>query len=125
VAKSIGKAGDEVVAAILGCDRLMSDFLSDVAESEIRKLWARSRFPDEVVRLALLEKDLASLEMCSRIIQTFQRSCANKAIAAGGIQPGGLQPSGAVRGAPGPVPQDRSRLTNLEQHARAGRWRPG
>jgi hypothetical protein len=38
VVKSIEKGGDDIAAAVLNADRLMSDFLTDVEEAEVRKL---------------------------------------------------------------------------------------
>jgi hypothetical protein len=103
---------DAVVAALLGVgvDRFMSEnILSDIEIDAVRGQWALARFPDEVARLAILEKDERALSI-GAALQTFQRSCSDPALIVGSIQPGGTS-----RGALGPTPR---RQTTIEERAR-------
>jgi hypothetical protein len=101
---------------VLGSDRLLTDFLSDLELDTVRSLWAKSRHPDEVALLAQRESDLGLLDHAASVMQSWQRKTHNPAIAAAVIQAGGT--SGvAIRGAPGPTPVNRA--STLEERARA------
>lgn len=58
ISRAIARGDDSVMAALLGCDRLLIDFLSEPELETARSLWARTRHPDEV---ALREKRKSDL----------------------------------------------------------------
>jgi hypothetical protein len=116
IARSIEKGSDQLASAVFNCDPFLCDFLTDVEISTLRELWARTRMPDSVTRLAQLESDLGHVDRTGKVLQTFQRSCANQAIVAGGNPPDVVA---GTRGAHGPVPVDRSRSTSLVERALA------
>jgi hypothetical protein len=110
IARSIAKGSDAVVAALLGpgTDRLLTEnILNDIEIDAVRSLWANSRHPDEVARLAILEKDERALAIGAAALQTLQRGCSDPVIVAADVA--GIRPGGTSYGAPGPTPADRSR----------------
>lgn len=99
IIRSIEKGSDQLVAAVLGCDRFLTeDFLSDVELSAIREAWGRARQPDECRLLAQRQSDLAHLKRGASVIQSWQRQTHNPAIADTVIQAGGT--SGRPLGSP-------------------------
>jgi hypothetical protein len=115
IIRSIEKGSDQIAAAVLNADRFLTeDFLSDIELSTIREAWARARHPDEVRLLRERESDLGHLERGASVMQSWQRKTHNPAIAATVIQAGGTS-----RGAPGPLPVDRSRGSTLAERAAA------
>jgi hypothetical protein len=110
IARSIAKGSDAIVAALLGAgvDRFLSEnILNDIEIDAVRRQWALARHPDEVARLAVLEKDERALAIGGAALQTFQRGCSDPAIVAGGLLPN-VRAGGTSRGAPGPVPVSRA-----------------
>jgi hypothetical protein len=71
IASAIERGNDEVAAAVLNADRFFSDFLSDVEVSALQALWAKTRMPESVARLAVLESDFAHVERAGKIFQIF------------------------------------------------------
>jgi hypothetical protein len=111
IIRSIEKGSDLTAAVVLGSDRFLVDFLSDIELSAIREAWGRARHPDEVRVLAQRESDLGHLERGASVIQSWQRQTHNPAIAATGIIPAG---SGTSRG---PIPVNRGLAPTLAQRA--------
>ena len=109
--RSIKRGDDRVVAALFGAgtDRFLTEgIMTDLELDAVRRQWALARFPDEVSRLALLEKDERALATGAAVLQTFQRACSDPSVVAGNHP--GIQAASAIRGAPGPTPIDRSRV---------------
>jgi hypothetical protein len=103
IGRAIRKGEDRVVAAMIGpgVDRFLSEnILSDIELDAVRTQWAQARFPEEVARLQLLEKDERALSVASLALQSFQRGCSDQSITARSILPPRAQPLGA----PGPTP---------------------
>jgi hypothetical protein len=104
VDRSIKRGDDRLPAALfgVGADRFLSESIfSDLELDSIRRQWALTRFPAEVARLAVLEKDERALAAGAAALQAFQRGCADASIVAGnhpGIQAGGT--SGRLTGSP-------------------------
>jgi hypothetical protein len=85
--RDIEKGSDQIVAAVLGADRFLTeDFLSDIELSAIREARARARHPDEVRLLAERESDLGHLERGASVMQSWQRKTHNPAVLAAGTQ---------------------------------------
>jgi hypothetical protein len=99
------------------CDIRIRGTLSDIELDTVRALWAKSRMPGEVARLAILEEDEAALALGAAVLRTFQRGCSDQALIAADVA--GIRPGGTSRGAPGPMPRDRSRSLSLEERAKA------
>ena len=119
IIRSVEKGSDLTAAVVLGSDRFLVDFLSDVELEVIRATWARLRHPDEVALLGQRQSDLGHLERGASVMQSWQRKTHNPAIAA-------ALPIGSIqqRGAAGPPPIDRSRSTGfagIANRARGGR----
>jgi hypothetical protein len=96
---------------VLGSDRFLVDFLSDVELEAIRAMWARLRHPDECRLLAQRRSDLRYLENATTIARSWQRQTHLPSVAA-------VDVAGNVRGTPGPVPLDRGRETGIGGIAR-------
>jgi hypothetical protein len=104
IGRSIRRGEDRVVAALLA-DRFLSEgILTDIELNAVRQQWAMARFPGEVARLQLLEKDERTLSIGSLALQSFQRGCSDPGIVAKGL----LLPRGTTHGAPGPTPVNRA-----------------
>jgi hypothetical protein len=118
IARSIGKGSDTIVAALLGAgvDRFLSEnILSDIEIDAVHSLWAKTRHPGEVARLAILEMDERALAIGAAALQTFQRGCSDQAFIAADVA--GIRPGGTSYGAPGPTPADRSRGMDVATRA--------
>lgn len=109
ILRSIERGNDSVASAVLNADKTIVDFITDAERDFILSAWRKKKHPDETARLALLESDSANLEQVGRILQTYQRSLSNPSLAVE------VKPL-SRRGAPGPVPQNRS--ASLEQNAK-------
>jgi hypothetical protein len=103
-----------LVAAVVGCDAFLSDFLSEAEKSVILEKWQRAKMPEEYARLKVLEADSEHLERTGRLLENWQRSCYNGSISARDVQP--ARPY-QQRGAPGPIPTNRGAAMSLEQRA--------
>jgi hypothetical protein len=95
VSRAISRGDDSIVAAVLGSDRLLTDFLSDLEVETLRVAWARQRFPDEVALLSQRESDLSHIEKTGQMLTSYQRSCAGPPIVA---PPTSGRPSGSPYG---------------------------
>src|SRR4029077_8303105 len=87
-----------VVGALLGASvvRFLSEnILSDIEIDAVRSLWAKSRHPDVVARLAILENDERALALGAAALQTFQRGCSDPSIVAGNLP--GVSPAEQAR----------------------------
>lgn len=87
VSQSIDKGSDLLVAAVVGCDAFLSDFLSEAEKSVILEKWQRAKMPEEYARLKVLEADSEHLERTGRLLENWQRSCYNGSISARDVQP--------------------------------------
>lgn len=106
ISRAIARGDDTTVAAVLGSDRLLTDFLGDGEFEATRSLWATSRHAEEVLLLAKRKSDLSYLERSASVSRSWQQRTHNPAIAA-------TEVVGTFRGIPGPVPVDRGRLTGI------------
>jgi hypothetical protein len=80
---------------------LVEGFLSEPELAVVLDHWRRARFPEEYDRFKRLEANAAYLEQTGRLLESYQRSCANQAIIAGSALPARPNPTGA----PGPARQ--------------------
>jgi hypothetical protein len=103
IARSIERGDDSVAASVLNVDRLMSDFLSDLEVERVRSLWAQTRHPDDVARLAVLETDLEHIERTGNILISYQRACAGPSV----VPPPATGSTVVIRGT-GPAPVNRA-----------------
>jgi hypothetical protein len=111
ISRSIAKGSDVIPAALFGpgprSDRFLSESLLTDAELEsVRTQWAMSRYPDEVARLRLLEKDDRALAIGAAALQAFQRGCSLPAMVIAEARdpagaPGPRRPSGQPYGSAG------------------------
>jgi hypothetical protein len=109
ISRSIAK-GDKVVGALLGpgADRFFSEgILTDAEIESVRQQWALARYPEEVARLRLLEKDDRALAVGAAALASFQRGCSLPALVLAEVRDSGRGGSGA------PTPVDRSRSTGF------------
>ncbi len=104
IVKSIERGSDQLAAAVLGCDRFLSDFLTDLELEEIRACWAKLRMPESVARLAQLESDLSHIERTAKILISYQSACAGPPIIPH-VAPAGS--AVVIRGS-GPPPRNRA-----------------
>jgi hypothetical protein len=112
ISRAIARGDDSTVAAVLGSDRLLTDFLTDIEIGTVRQQWALARHPDEVALLAKRKSDLKFLETASAVARSWQAKTHLPAIAM-------ASPAvAAQRGAPGPAPTNRGAST-LESRAMA------
>jgi hypothetical protein len=78
---SEGPAGDAVVEACLNAPSVLSG-LSSTELEHIRLQWRAKRYPDEMKRIALLEKDAGHLARGGQIVVGWRAKCADQAIVA-------------------------------------------
>jgi hypothetical protein len=106
ISRAIARGDDSTVAAVLGSDRLLTDFLTDIEIETVRQQWALARHPDECRLLAQRKSNLNYLERSAAIARSWQQKTHNPAISA-------TEVVGTVRGSLGPVPVNRSALTGI------------
>jgi hypothetical protein len=109
ISRSIAKGSEQVVGALFGpgADRFLTEgILTDAEFESVRMQWALARFPEEVARLRVLEKDDRALSTGAAALQAFQRGCSEPAQVRAevpGVRVGGTggRPIGSPYGAAG------------------------
>jgi hypothetical protein len=83
LAKAInaGPSGDAVVEAALNASGFLTG-LSPAEQDHIRETWRHKRYPDEMKRIAQLEKDAAALNLGGQIVMTYPMKCADAGVLA-------------------------------------------
>lgn len=104
ISRAVARGDNSIVAAVLGSDRLLTDFLSDLEVERICDHWAKTRHPDEVALLAQRELDLGHVERAGKILISYQRECAGPNVLPQ-VAPAGS--SVVIRGS-GPAPVNRA-----------------
>lgn len=103
ISRAVARGDDSIVAAVLGSDRLLTDFLSDLEVERIRDHWAKTRHPDEVALLAQRELDLGHVERAGKVLISYQRACAGPSV----VPPPATGSTVVIRGT-GPAPVNRA-----------------
>ena len=76
-----GPAGDAVVEACLNAPSVLSG-LSSTELEHARLQWRHKRYPDEVKRIAQLEKDAEHLARGGQIVVSWPAKCADPVVVA-------------------------------------------
>lgn len=114
IKRNIDKGSDLLVAVLTKSDAFFIEgVISDGERQVVIDYWRKARFPEQALRLQVLELDMEKIGNTNRILENYQGSMSNASIVAEGI------PTPAVRGAPGPAPVNRGAAMTLEQRARA------
>ena len=76
-----GPSGDAVVEAALGASGFFTG-LTPAEQDHIRLTWRHRRYPDEMQRIATLEKDAKALALGGEIVMTYPTKCADRGVLA-------------------------------------------